>query len=288
MSGNKKEERPERPSEVDGTAHLFRAIGKIIKVLRNNAGLSQVELAELTHCGEDLISSIERGVRTPQPDFLLLADPALGAGGVLTAAVDDVRQALARARVRHPDWFRSFAKAEAEAVALHYYAVQAVPGILQTPAYAEAVFRYRRPLYDEETIQTRLADRISRQALFDKWPGPTMSFVIEEAVLRRLLGGRDVLREQLRRIIEVARLRTVHFQIMPNDPDEHPGLGGSFTLLTPKGRREVAYTEIYGHARLIIDPEEVRMYTERYGIIRAQALTRRESLERIEKMLGEL
>ncbi|MFH8578636.1 helix-turn-helix transcriptional regulator [Streptomyces zaomyceticus] len=287
MSGNEAD-RPERPSEVDGTAHLFRALGKIVKVLRKNAGLSQTELAEITHCSEDLISSIERGVRTPQPDFLIRVDPVLHAGGVLIAAVDDVREALTRARVRHPDWFRSFARAEAEAVALHYYAVQAVPGILQTPAYAEAVFRYRRPLYDEETIGKRLADRLARQAIFDVWPGPTMSFVIEESVLRRPLGGRDAFREQLRRVVEVARLRTVHFQIMPNDPDEHPGLEGAFTLLTPKGRREVAYVESYGHARLITDPEEVRMYTERYGIIRAQALTRRESLERIEKMLGEL
>ncbi|MFB7027672.1 MULTISPECIES: helix-turn-helix domain-containing protein [unclassified Streptomyces] len=287
MSGNE-EERPERPSEVDGTAHLFQALGKILKVLRHNAGLSQAELSGLAHCSEDLISSVERGVRTPQPDFLVRVDPLVKAGGALAVAADDVREALARARVRHPDWFRDFAKAEAEAVALHYYAVQAVPGILQTPAYAEAVFRHRRPLYDEETIEKRLADRLARQAIFDTWPGPTMSFVVEEAVLRRPLGGMDAFREQLRRIGEVARLRTVHFQIMPIDRDEHPGLGGSFTLLTPKGRREVAYTEIYGHARLITDPEEVRAYTERYGIIRAQALTPRESLERIEKMLGEL
>jgi len=65
-------------------------------------------------------------------------------------------------------------------------------------------------------------------------------------------------------------------------------LEGAFTLLTPKGRREVAYIESYSHARLITDPEEVRTYTERYGIIRAQALTSHESLDLIEKMLGEL
>ncbi|MFI8518867.1 helix-turn-helix domain-containing protein [Streptomyces sp. NPDC085481] len=287
MSGNE-EERPERPSEVDGTAHLFRALGKIIKVLRRNAGLSQSDLAEATHCSEDLVSSVERGVRTPQPDFLLRADPVLGAGGVLIAAVDDVRDALARARTRHPDWFRDFADEEAKAVALHYYAPQAMPGILQTSAYAEAVFRYRRPLYDEETIEKRLADRLARQVIFDKWPAPTMSFVIEESVLRRPLCGRGAFREQLRRLVEVDRLRNVHLQVMPTDRQEHPGLEGAFTLLTPKGRREVAYIESYSHARLITDPEEVRMYTERYGIIRAQALTPQESLERIEKMLGEL
>ncbi len=287
MSGNVVE-RPERPSEVDGTAHLFRALGKIIKVLRKNAGLSQAELAEITHCGEDLISAMERGVRTPQPDFLIRADPVLNAGGVLIAAVDDVREALAKVRVRHPDWFRSFAGAEAEAVALHYYEVQAVPGLLQTEAYARAVMRHRRPVWDEQTIEKWVADRLARQSVFDKWPPTTISFVLEEAILRRPTGGRSVHREQLRRIMEIASRRTVHLQVMPLSWEEHPSLDGAFTLLTPKGRREVAYTEIYGHPRLITDPEEVRTYTERYGIIRAQALTPQESLELIEKMLGEL
>ncbi|GHG11113.1 helix-turn-helix domain-containing protein [Streptomyces zaomyceticus] len=286
MSGNEAD-RPERPSEVDGTAHLFRALGKIIKVLRKNAGLSQTELAEITHCSEDLISSIERGVRTPQPDFLIRVDPVLRAGGVLIAAVDDVREALARARVRHPDWFRSFARAEAEAVALHYYAVQAVPGVLQTPSYALSLFRDRRPMLDEATIEKRVADQISRQVLFDKWPAPTISFVLEAAVLLRPFGGPEIHREQLRRILDVARRRTVDFQIMPLDGYEHPYLDGAFTLLTPKGRREAAYTEIYGHPRLITDPEEVRQYTERYGIIRAQALAQQESLTWLEKLLGE-
>ncbi|MEU9295340.1 helix-turn-helix transcriptional regulator [Streptomyces sp. NPDC048266] len=286
MSGNE-EERPERPSEVDGTAHLFRALGKIIKVLRKNADLSQAELANITHCSEDLISAIERGVRTPQTDFLLRADPALGAGGVLVAAVEDVRDALARARVRHPDWFQDFAKAEAAAVALHYYEVQAVPGILQTPAYARSLFEHRRPMLDEETVEKRVADRISRQVLLEKWPAPTISFVLEASVLLRPFGGPEVHREQLRRILDVARRRTVDFQIMPLDRHQHPYLDGAFTLLTPKGRREAAYTEIYGHARLITAPEEVRQYTERYGIIRSQALTQHESLMWIEKLLGE-
>ncbi|MFI8371369.1 Scr1 family TA system antitoxin-like transcriptional regulator [Streptomyces sp. NPDC085466] len=287
MSG-KHEERPEKPSEVDGTAHLFKALGKIIKVLRTNAGLSQAQLAVETHCSEDLVSAMERGVRTPQPEFLLRAETALNAGGVLAAAVEDTEKALARARVRHPDWFRSYAAAEAEAVAVHYYAPQAVPGILQTHAYAEAAFRHRRPLHDEEKIAKLLADRLDRQVIFEKQPAPTMSFVIEESVLLRPLGGRVAFREQVRRLIEVAALRNVHLQVMPMAHEEHPSLGGQFTLLTLKGRREVAYTESYQHARLITDPDEARMYSERYGIMRAQALTPRESLEHLEKLLGEL
>ncbi|MFB7450413.1 helix-turn-helix domain-containing protein [Streptomyces sp. NPDC056194] len=286
MSGNE-EERPERPSEVDGTAHLFRALGKQIKALRRNAGLSQAELAEIAHCSEDLISAIERGVRIPQPEFLMQVDPLLKAGGVLTVAADELRAAQAKARVRHPDWFRNFANAEAEAVALHYYEVQAVPGLLQTRAYAQTLFERSRPMLDEETIDKRVADRISRQAIFDRWPIPTISFVLEAAVLLRPFGGAKVHREQLLRTLEVAQRRTVELQIIPQEGTEHPYLGGPFTLLTPKGRREVAYTEIYGHARLITDPEEVRHYSERYGILRSQALTKQESLDWIEKRLGE-
>ncbi|WP_399928124.1 Scr1 family TA system antitoxin-like transcriptional regulator [Streptomyces kanamyceticus] len=281
------EERPERPSQADGTAHLFSALGKQIKVLREHAGMSQRELGKLAHCGEALISSIERGVRTPQPDFLIRVDKLLDARGVLAAAADDVREAQARARTRHPDWFRSFAQAEAEAVALHNYGAQAVHGLLQTKAYARATFTQRRPLLDEQTIEKRLADRLARQEIFERWPAPTFSYVLEETVLQRPLGGRAVQQEQLRRLLTVGRMRNVEIQVMPTDRPEHPALDGTFTLLIPKGRQQVAYTEIYGHPRLITDREDVRIFSERYGIIRAQALTPQESLTLIEKMLGE-
>ncbi|MEV0257641.1 helix-turn-helix transcriptional regulator [Streptomyces sp. NPDC050732] len=287
MADTDHEERPERPSQADGTAHLFRALGKQIKVLREHAGMSQRELAKAAHCGEALISSMERGVRTPQPDFLIRVDVLVDARGVLAAAADDVREAQAKSRTRHPDWFRDYACAEAEAVALHNYGAQAVHGLLQTEAYARATFTQRRPLLDEDTIEKRLADRLARQQVFDRWPAATFSYVLEETVLQRPTGGRAVQQEQLRRLLSAGRMRNVEIQVMPTDRPEHPALDGTFTLMTPKGRNQVAYTESYSHPRLITDPEEVRIFSERYGIIRAQALTPHESLALIEKMLGE-
>lgn len=287
MANAEREERPERPVESDGTAHLFRALGKQIKVLRERAGMSQRELGLAAHCGEDLVSAVERGVRTPQPDFLERVDQVVGAGGVLVAAADEVREALARARTRHPDWFRDYARAEAEAVVLHEYSNQAVPGLLQTEDYARAVFTQRRPLLDEATIEKRVADRIARQQIFERWPAPTFSFVLEESALQRPIGGRSVQRQQLKRIQQVGLMRTVQLQVMLTDCEEHPSLGGSFTLLTPRGRQQVAYMEVQGYPRLVTDPDEVSVFVERYGIIRAQALTPRESLTLIEKMLGE-
>ncbi|MEV0495890.1 helix-turn-helix domain-containing protein [Streptomyces atratus] len=287
MANAEREERPERPAESDGTAHLFRALGRQLKVLRERAGLSQKELGTATHCGEDLISAMERGVRTPQPDFLDRADTLLNAGGVLAAAVEEVREALSRSRTRHPDWFRDYARVEADALAVHDYSNQAVPGLLQTEEYARAVFTQRRPLLDEETIEKRVADRLDRQKIFERWPAPTMTYVLEEVVLQRPIGGGASHGRQLQQLLRIGHMRTVTLQVMPTDREEHPSLDASFIMLNPKGRQQVAYTEAYGHPRLITDPEEVRVFSERYGIIRSQALATRESLALIEKMLGE-
>lgn len=287
MANAEREERPERPVESDGTAHLFRALGKQIKVLRERAGMSQRELGLAAHCGEDLVSAVERGVRTPQPDFLERVDQVVGAGGVLVAAADEVREALARTRTRHPAWFRDYARVEAEAVALHEYSAQVVPGLLQTEAYARAVFTQRRPLLNEETIEKRVTDRLVRQQIFERWPAPTFSYVLEESALRRPIGGSVVHTDQLRRLLCIGRLRTVEIQVMPTDREEHPAIDGTFTLITPKGRPQATYTELYGNPQLITDPEAVRVFSERYGIIRAQALSPRESLTLIEKMLGD-
>jgi hypothetical protein len=92
---------------------------------------------------------------------------------------------------------------------------------------------------------------------------------------------------QLRRLLHLGRMRNVQLQVMPTGRHEHPSLGGSFTLLIPKGKEQVAYMENHGYPRLITDREEVRILAARYGIIRAQALNPHESVDLIEKMLEE-
>ncbi|MGW1978768.1 helix-turn-helix domain-containing protein [Streptomyces sp. NPDC001889] len=286
MSDAARERRPELPIELDGTAFLFNTLRQQVKILRTATGMSQKDLGKALSFSEDLVSSIERGVGPTQPDFLNRADDALNAGGLLKAAVDDVEKALAQARKRHPDWFRDFADAEAQALAIHDYSVQAIPGLLQTEEYARAVFTHWRPLLSEEIIEKRVADRMARQVILDKWPAPTLSYVVEEAVLRRPVGGRTVHRKQLRRLLEAGQMRNVEFQVMPDSCEDHPCLEGAFILLTPKGRRQVAYIEAQGYPKLITDQEEVRIFSERYGIMRSRALRTDESLSLIEKLLG--
>jgi transcriptional regulator with XRE-family HTH domain len=275
------------PAGSEEVADLFRAIGRMIKAAREQAGMSQRELGQAVGYSEEQISSIERGRRTPQPDFLVAVDELLGCGGLLALLGEDVERAKARRRVRHPEWFRDYARLERDAVEINFYNNHDVPGLLQTERRTRALYEMRKPLLDEETIEQRVISRMVRQEILTSWPPPMITAVVEETVLRRPLGGREVHREQLEQLLKHGRLRNVELQVMPTDRSEHAGMGGAFVLLTPKGKAQLGYTEAQNSSRLISAPEEVRILAARYGSIRAQALTMRESLTLIENLLGE-
>ncbi|WP_327366660.1 helix-turn-helix domain-containing protein [Streptomyces sp. NBC_01217] len=273
--------------DSEEAADLFRVIGSQVRLLRERAGLTQRELGDRLGYSEDLIRSLERGRRTPQPEFLDAADDLLDAGGLLRATKEEVARAKARARVKHPAWFKDYAKLELQAVELHDFSTLALPGLLQTEEHARAVFASRQPLLPEEVVEQRVLARLERQEILTSWPPPLTTFTIEESVLRRPIGGRDVHCRQLEQLIKFAGLRSVELQVMPTHLEEHPSLGGPFILLTPKRRAQVGYLEIQNTSKLVTDPEEVRMLSARYGSIRGQALSPRKSLTLIETILGE-
>ncbi|MCX5204978.1 helix-turn-helix domain-containing protein [Streptomyces sp. NBC_00237] len=287
MPNQEQEATPEIPSQEDGTAHLFRALGKQIKTLREHRGMKQTELALAVNFGPDLISAVERGTRTPQPSLLEAADPVLGAHGTLIAAIPDVEEALTRSRTRHPHWYRDYAGLEKQALEIHHYGNQVVHGLLQTEAYARAIFTWWRPLLSEETVEKRVADRLSRQVVLEKWPPSQFGFIFEEVVLRRPIGGRAVHHEQLRRLLEAGNQRNITIQVIETECGEHPNSGGAFNLLTAKNEQRVAYTEVQGHPRLITDPREVREMQDRYGIMQTLALRPDASRALIERILGD-
>lgn len=265
----------------EGTAGFLRCFGMQLRVLRERAGLTRAELGKRLGYSEDQIASVELGRRIAKPELIEAADAVLGGDGLLTAMKGEV------ARARYPAFFRDAARLEREAVELHVYANQAVPGLLQTEEYARAVFEMWRPLLDEETVNQRVAARLARQEILARKPMPTLSFVIEEATLRRPLGGRDVLRGQLEQILLYGHQRNVEVQVLPTDRDEHAGLGGPFSLIETEEGRRMAYVEVDEHSRLFTDRRSVRGFEERYGILRAQGLTPRDSLSFAEKLLGD-
>ncbi|MER7703738.1 helix-turn-helix transcriptional regulator [Kitasatospora sp. NPDC097605] len=279
--------RPQLDEDLSEVSDFLRAVGKQIKLLRERAGLTQKEFAKLVGYTESLIGAVEQGKRTPQRELLEAAERVLDAGGLLLVVADDIEKAKAKARVRHPEWFRGYAGEEAVCEELNDWSLWDCPGLLQTEDHARAVFSMRQPLLSEEVIETRVAARMARQEILTKWPRAMFSWVIDESVLRRPLGGWDVHTEQLRRLLEVGTTRGMVIQVLPLDRTAHAGMGGPFILLTPKGRPQMGYIEVQTSSRLITDQSEVRILNARYSTLRSQAHTPEESLSLIEKILGE-
>ncbi|MGW8385707.1 helix-turn-helix domain-containing protein [Streptomyces albidoflavus] len=271
----------ERHPESDAGSGVLRVFGRQLKRFRVRAGMERPEFGSLTGYSVSTIAAYEQGRRVPPPRFIDQADEVLDAGGVLQEMKEEV------ARAQYPAFFRDAARLEGEAVELHVYANQAMPGLLQTEEYARAVFGMWRPLLDEETIAQRVTARLTRQDIFARRPMPTISFVIEEATLRRPLGGESVLRGQLEQVLLVGQQRNVELQVMPTQRQEHASLGGPFTLIETKEGRRIAYVEAHKESRLYTERSSVREFEEQYGILRAQGLTPRESLAFVGKLLGE-
>ncbi|MFF8585503.1 helix-turn-helix transcriptional regulator [Streptomyces althioticus] len=261
---------------------VMRTVVRQLKLWREAAGLTQAEFGAAIGYGEELVSSVERGRRIPRPEYLDAADDALGADGKISAMKKDV------AEIRYPKTVRDLKKLEAEAVELAAYNNSVIHGLLQTPEYARAVFSARRPPFTADELDQRLSARVARQGIVSETASrPLFSFVQCESTLRRPLGGRMVMRGQLERLLFVGGFPNVDLQVLPLSHEENPGLAGSFRLLRLRDGTTVGHLEVQHISRVIADPKEVQLLEMRYGAIRAQALSPRESLALIEKVLGE-
>ncbi|MGW1030001.1 helix-turn-helix domain-containing protein [Streptomyces sp. NPDC002577] len=269
------------PRDQDPNAGLLRSFGRQIKLLRERSGLTQAELATQLGYGEAQVAAVEQGRRIPRPELIEKADRVLDAGGLLLARKDEL------ALARYPAFFRDAARVEEEAVEFHAYATHAIPGLLQTEEYARAIFTMGRPRRDSGTTEQLVTARLARQAIFGRKPAPTLSFVLEEVVLHRPLGGSYVRRGQLEHLLLAGQNPNVEIQVIPTSVMDNAGMDGPFTLMTPNGGEQVAYVESQEESRLITDRERVRVLALRYGIIRAQAMPPQESLRYVEKLLGE-
>lgn len=268
----------ERPAEEPGQG-VIAAFGRQLKLLRVRAGVSREELGAQVGYSAHSIASFELGRRTPPPRFIEQADVILDAGGLLVAMKDEV------ARAQYPPFFRGMARLEYEAGELLAYDTHVVNGLLQTEEYMRALLGMRRPLLDEETIEHRVAARQNRQDIFDRWPAPLLSFVIEEPVLRRQLSGRGLMRRQLEHLHRLSGKRNVEIQVMPLHREDHAGMDGPFTVITRVDGDQFVYLEAQGRSNLLTGRAETQTIAARYGIIRSQALSPDETTGFIENLL---
>ncbi|MEV5231867.1 helix-turn-helix transcriptional regulator [Streptomyces pseudogriseolus] len=272
---------PCRPEDGGGKG-VVAAFGQTLKTLRLREGLDRAELGSRIGYSAATVASFEQGRRIPSPRTIERADEALGAGGLLCVWKEEVE------RAQYPIFFQGMAALEKEAIELLAYDTLVVKGLLQTEEYMRALLGMRRPVLDPETIEQRVAARLARQDIFHRWPAPLLSFVMDESVLRRPYGGKAVLRGQLEQLLLFGQKPNVEIQVMPLDCEESAGVDGPFTVVTRKDGRKFAYVEVQGTSALQTDPEQTALAAARYGIIRSQALTSRESLTLIEGLLGSL
>ncbi|MGW2568679.1 helix-turn-helix domain-containing protein [Streptomyces sp. NPDC001537] len=284
-AGRLKTEADEPGWEVDpddewGVA-VIATVGRQLKLRREAVGMRAAEFGEAVGYGEDLVYKIEGGKRIPRQEYLYKADEVLRADGLIAATWEDVK------KVRYPKKVRELGKLEAMAVEIGVYECNSVHGLLQMPDHARALFEAAQPPYSQGDVERMVAARVARQSVFERDPAPSLHFVLEEAVVRRPVGGTMVWRQQLEHLLEVGKLRHVTLQVMPTSSDAHPGVDGKIELLKFPDGTAVARSDGAFNGRPITDPKHLRILELRYGTIRAQALPPRESLAFIEQLLGE-
>jgi transcriptional regulator with XRE-family HTH domain len=261
----------------ESMAALF---GSRVRRLRTAAGLTQAELGARTHVVSTRITQIERSSGAkPTLELARALDAVLGADNLLVDLWPYVH------REAFPDWSRAFMAHSARAVSIGQYAAHVVPGLLQTEDYARAVLRLDALLSSEEQLEERVAARLGRQERLGSPDRPDLWVVLDEAVLRRPVGGRAAMQGQLARLLEAAAEPHITVQVLPFDQGEHEAMGGSLSVLTLPDGTEVAYTEGAEYGQLIEDPADVRRYSVIYDRLRAVALPPLMSLDMIRSVM---
>ncbi|NUW00859.1 helix-turn-helix transcriptional regulator [Streptomyces sp. CAI 127] len=273
------------PGKQSGARRVtsWQLVGAQLRHFRKRAGLTQAALAERLTVGEDTIASIEQGRRSLQLDLAVRLDELLDTGGVLQVAVEKIPR-----EERYKALAQDFALYEQDAVSVHSYETQLVPGLLQTEAYARFVFGCNYPPVDEDVIEKRVAERLGRQKILERKPRPVLHFILEENILHTRLGVPEVIRDQFLHLRRCMDLPFVTIQIMPRDAPGHAGLGGPLLLLETSDHQQLAYVSGHLHARMHDEPADVSALTQRYGMLRSQALTVEESTRLLDALLAVL
>ncbi|GAA2449752.1 helix-turn-helix transcriptional regulator [Streptomyces macrosporus] len=260
----------------------WSAYGKLVRLFRERAGLTQQSLADAIGYSIEQVASVEQGRRPAKAAFTAAAERVLKAGGALSALQEDVD------RAQLPAFFQDVAALEQDVVSRFAYDQLVIPGLLQTEAYARALIRTHFPPLDEEIVEQRVAARLARQSLLTcKSPCPVFVFIIEEVALHRMVGGTQVMRAQLFHLLECRRMRHVDIQVMPNSRAAHSGLNGPMVLLETAERRRFVVIESQGVVNVRSDCHEVSEFWLQYGMLRSQALNAEDSADLIERVAGE-
>jgi transcriptional regulator with XRE-family HTH domain len=259
---------------------LRMVLGKRLQDLRERAGLSYEQAGralDVTHATIRRMERAEVGLKLPYVEKLLVTYGITSPeeiGGFLALAREANRPGWWHSfRDVLPDWFSAFVSLEGEASIIRAYEPHYVPGLLQTPAYAHAVLRAGLPSAPRAEIERLVDLRIERQALLDRDGAPLLWVVVDETVLRRPIGGREVMREQIGALMDATERPNVRLQVMPFAAGPHPAMYGPFHIFRfqLKELPDVAYTESLVGGVYFDERDDVSAFLEALDRMSAQA-----------------
>jgi transcriptional regulator with XRE-family HTH domain len=262
----------------------LRTFGAVVQALREHAGLSRAEFAELVRFSKHTVESVELGRRMPDESFVERAEEATGSTGALRKAA----RYLTRGEAGLAAWFRRWAKLEKVAVSLCTYECRLVPGLLQSEGYMRALCENDIPPLSDDALEATVLARLERQRLLAERPNTAFDFIVEEAVFIRRLGGLEVTRDLVDHVLAVVAPRNVTLQIMPANAEYHACMAGPIQLLETADGSWRGYAEGQENGRLIADPKQVSRLHMRYARLRSQALSPKDSVGLLERMRGAL
>ncbi|HEY9329846.1 MAG TPA: helix-turn-helix transcriptional regulator [Streptomyces sp.] len=266
------------PRKLDPSSSPRALLGAELRHRREDAGLSQTDLGAPLFVSGSFVGQLESGVRRMQMDQAEKFDEILGADGFF------VRNCAALKKSKYPEHFAEAAEAEARAEAIREYAPQLVPGLLQTEAYARAVFRAYRPTAVESAIDELVTTRLERAQILADPTSPLLWVVLDEAVLRRVVAGPAVMAAALRHMTGLIKRHRVIAQVLPFSAGAHMALEGSLKLMAFADAPPLAYLQGLGTGQLQDDPAAVRQYELTYDLVVASAISPTASLALIESV----
>ncbi|MGO8887003.1 MAG: helix-turn-helix domain-containing protein [Streptosporangiaceae bacterium] len=261
-----------------------RELGMRLRELRNGLGLTVDDVAERLLCSATKISRLETGTRRAS---LRDVRDLCGIYGVTDQADADELMDLAR-QAREPGWWSKYDEPvlspllglEQEAIAITSYSMYYVPALIQTSEYARAIIKGIERKIAPAALDQRVEARLRRQNLLEQETPPRFRALLDEAVLRRQVGGPAVMQEQLDKILKSATAEQVTVQVVPFDAGAHASTDSNFVFLEfgeNSPQRAVVFVEGLFSNRYQERPIEIERYREALEYLRDAALSPRDS-----------
>ncbi|MBE1486157.1 helix-turn-helix domain-containing protein [Plantactinospora soyae] len=246
-----------------------------IRRARVTAGMTQDRFGRGANFSASQVSAVETGTRALTREYVRGADKALKTGGLFERMVIKLKLD------GEPSWLREWIEIERKAESFRWFENTVIPALLQTEAYARAIFASTGVLTADE-VTTRVAARLDRQAILNRGKPPQMTAVLDEGVLHRPIGGPDVMREQLRHLAKVAGdMPQVRLQVVPTGVGAYAGLSGPFVVAMLSADENLAFLDNYLQGMVVHNASEVAWIVKAWESIRSEALPHQQSTKLI-------